>query len=137
VSGLNIAYFSIAVSIFLCFTFLHVLAYHELRHGYIESKPSWFLLCYTGVFFLKAVIYSVRLFPKEDQIQLMNFLLIFFLSCGSDLITFLLYTFVLEMREVIMTIGSMDQQEYLLRSIFHRRLKISMFSTFLALRLFL
>jgi hypothetical protein len=108
VSGLNIAYFSIAVSIFLCFAFLHVIAYQKLRNGYIESKPSWFILCYTGVFFLKAVIYSVKLFPQEDQIQLMNFLLIFVLSCTSDLITFLLYTFVLEMREVIMTIRATD-----------------------------
>jgi hypothetical protein len=40
---------------------------------------------------------------------LMNFLLIFVQSCGSDLITFLLYTFVFEMREVIMTIGARDQ----------------------------
>ena len=105
---MNIAYFSIALTIFLCFTLLHVLVYHKLKNGYIERKPSWFLLCYTAVFFLKAVIYSVRLFPKEDQIQLMNFLLIFVQSCGSDLITFLLYTFVFEMREVIMTIGARD-----------------------------
>ena len=101
-SGLDITYFSIAVSIFLAFTSLHVLVYKKLRQGYIESLPSRFLLSYTGVFFLKAVIYSVRLLPKEDPF--INFTLVFVLGCGTDLITFLLYTFILEMREVVMTI---------------------------------
>ncbi len=83
------------------------------------------------------MIYSVRLSPKEDQIQFMNFTLVFVLSCGSDLITFLLYTFILEMREVVMTIGATSQQDYLLRTIYHRRLKIFMYTTFLVQRLFL
>jgi hypothetical protein len=83
------------------------------------------------------VIYSLRLSPKEDQNTLMNFILTFVRSCGSDLITFLLYTFILEMREVVMTIGATSQQDYLLRTMYHLRLKIFVYTTFFVLRFFL
>ena len=94
-------------------------------------------MSFTVVFFLKAVIYSVNLYHDDKQKKLMNFVLSFIRSIGTDLITFLLYTFILEMREVLLTIYSMSEHDFLNRSIHHRRLKVAIYIVFGLIRVFL
>ena len=92
---MDYAYASISVSIFFSFTTLFFYVYRALHDGYIDKKALWFMTGYAVLFFLKAVIYSVKIIETEENLDFFNFVLVFGLSCTSDLITFMIYTFIL------------------------------------------
>ena len=61
---------------------------------------------YSLVFLLKAVVFTLKLFPVFNQLVFLNFLFVLAISLATDMVTFLLYTFILEMREVMVKLAS-------------------------------
>ena len=101
-----------------------------LRGGFIDKKAIWFMISYAVIFFLKFMIFSATLINIKEDLALFKFVLSFLLSCTSDLITFLIYTFIFEMKEVVIMILSSDEKDFLNRMIANRRLKIFIYISF-------
>ena len=94
-------YSGLSLTLFLVFASLHLSLRHKLRgrfsKGFIERKATWFLSAYSLVFLLKAVVFTLKLFPVFNQLVFLNFLLVLAISLATDVVNLLLYTFIMEM----------------------------------------
>ena len=99
-------YSGLSLTLFLLFASLHLSLRYKLRGGFIERKASVFLSAYSLVFLLKAVVFTLKLFPVFNQLVFLNFLLVLAISLATDVVNFLLYTFIMEMREVMVKLAS-------------------------------
>ena len=127
-------YSGLAIIIFLAFTALHLSLRYKLKGGFIERKASWFLLGYSLVFLLKAVVFTLKLLPLFNQLVFLNFLLVLAISLATDMVTFLLYTFILEMREVMVKLASTSHQQYLASQVTHRKVQVIIYSLFFIIK---
>jgi hypothetical protein len=127
-------YSGLALILFLVFAALHVFLRSKLKGGFIERKASWFLLGYSLVFLLKATVFTLKLFPVFNQLVFLNFLLVLAISLATDIVTFLLYTFILEMREAMVKLASTSHQQYLASQVTHRKVQAAIYSLFFIIK---
>ena len=126
-------YFGVAMLVFVTFGTLFVRVARALRGGFIEANALWFLSSYALVFFLKATIFTLLIFPSFNQNTLINFVFLFAISVATDLVMLLLY--ILEMREVVLKLEATSYLQYLESQFRHRKLKICVFSAFFLIKL--
>ena len=127
-------YSGLALTLFLLFASLHLCLRQKLKGGFIERKASWFLLAYSLVFLLKAVVFTLKLFPVFNKLVLLNFLLVLAISLATDVVTLLLYTFILEIREVMVKLASSSHQQYLAGQVTHRKVQVATYSVFFIIK---
>jgi hypothetical protein len=127
-------YSGLSLALFLLFASLHFFLRHKLRGGFIERKAAWFLSAYSLVFLLKAVVFTLKLFPVFNQLVFWNFLLVLAISLATDVVSLLLYTFILEMREVMVKLASSTHKEYLAGQVTHRKVQVATYSLFFVIK---
>ena len=106
-------YALISLIVFIVFTVANIVVSRKLRGGFIDRKSRLFLLAYIMVFFLKAFAYIFKLLPDVKNLPLYKFIQILILSIAADIVTFLLYTFVFEIKEVNIKLAATSHDHFL------------------------
>ena len=102
---MKIIYATVGIIVFLVFSVLYSYVYRKIKGGYIDFKANAFLMSYTLVFLLKAIIFCLKVGSKNNMI-LFKFIVAFCISLTADLTTFLAFTFIFDLRDVNMKLSA-------------------------------